>query len=69
MEPQHEQVLKDILSKNQSEFARWVGSLSEKEIDYVSWLMDKAIDVLDDLLLEQHGMVEAQQVLERIKNK
>ena len=69
MEPQHEQALKDILAKNSQEFVRWVAGLSEEEIDYVMWLLDKANDALDELLLEKFGMVEAQQVIQRIMEK
>jgi hypothetical protein len=69
MEPQHEQPLKDILSKSPHDFTRWVDSLSDKEIDYVVWLLDKAEDALDDLLFEQFGLVEAQYVIESIMRK
>jgi len=46
-----------------------VDSLSDKEIDYVVWLLDKAEDALDDLLFEQFGLVEAQYVIESIMRK
>lgn len=67
MEPQHERTLKDILSKSEEEFTKWVGGLSDKEIDYVSWLLEEAHDTLDEILLEQYGLVEAQRVLDKIK--
>jgi len=66
MEPQHEQTLKDILSKDAQQFVKWVDNLSEEEIDYVTWLLDKANDALDELLLEKFGLVEAHQVIEEI---
>jgi hypothetical protein len=69
MEPQHEQTLKDILAKDTRQFVKWVDTLSEKEIDYVMWLLDKANDALDELLLEKFGLVEAQQVIEEIMEK
>ena len=69
MEPQHEQALKDILAKNSQEFVRWVGNLSEAEIDYVAWLLDKADAALDELLFEKFGLVEAQEVIKRIMEK
>jgi hypothetical protein len=69
MEPQHEQALKDILSKNSHEFVRWVGNLSEEEIDYVAWLLNKADAALDELLFEKFGLVEAQYVITQIMEK
>lgn len=69
MEPQHQQTLKNILSKGEKDFTKWVGGLSDKEIDYVYWLLEKANDTLDEILLDQYGLVEANQVIDRIKRK
>ena len=69
MEPQHEQSLKLILQKNKAEFTRWVEGLSEEELLYVEWLMQKADDTLDELLLEKYDLVEANNVIKNIMNK
>ena len=69
MEPQHEQSLKHILQKNKAEFTRWVESLSEEELSYVEWLLQKADDTLDGLLLEKYDLVEANNVIKNIMNK
>ena len=69
MEPQHEQSLKNILRKNKAEFTRWLESLSEEELSYVEWLLQKADDTLDELLLEKYDLVEANNVIKNIMNK
>ena len=69
MEPQHEQSLKLILQKNKPEFTRWLESLSEEELSYVEWLLQKADDTLDELLLEKYDLVEANNVIKNIMNK
>ena len=69
MEPQHEQALKDILAKSPKDFIQWVGNLSEKEIDYALWLLDKADAALDELLFEKFGTAEADKVISQIKEK
>ena len=69
MEPQHEQSLKAILKKQEKEFVEWLGTLSDEEIGYVEWLLEKADDVLDELLLDQYGLVEANKILKEIMDK
>ena len=66
MEPQHEQTLKNILQKNKGEFSKWVDSLSDEELVYVEWLLEKADGILDEMLLEKTGLVEANNVLKNI---
>jgi len=46
-----------------------VESLSEEELSYVEWLLQKADDTLDDLLLEKYDLVEANNVIKNIMNK
>lgn len=69
MGPQHEQALKSILRKSEKEFRQWVGNLSEEELTYVEWLLDKADTVVDELLLDQHGLVEANVAIQKIIDK
>ena len=63
----HEKNLKSILRKSQEEFARWVEHLTDEELAYIEWLLEKAETTLDDILMEQSGLEEAQKIIEKVK--
>lgn len=65
--PHHEKNLKSILRKNQEEFARWVEHLTDEELAYVEWLLEKAENTLDDILMEQSGLEDAKKIIEKVK--
>jgi hypothetical protein len=69
MGPQHQRSLEHILKKTQAEFEHWVAGLSDKEIAYVEWLLEKADEALDELIFEEYGLTEAAQVITRIMEK
>jgi len=69
MGPQHQRSLELILRKTQAEFEQWVVSLSDEEIAYVEWLLEKADEALDELIFEEYGLTEATQVITRIMEK
>lgn len=61
----HEKNLKAILRKDQEEFAKWVECRADEELDYVEWLLEKTEDTLDVILIEQYGLDDARNILER----
>lgn len=63
----HEKNLKSILRKNQEEFSRWVEHLTDEELAYVEWLLEKAENTLDDILMEQSGLEDAKKIIEKVK--
>lgn len=63
----HEKNLKSILRKNQEEFSRWVEHLTDEELAYVEWLLEKAENTLDDILMEQSGFEDARKIIEKVK--
>lgn len=63
----HEKNLKSILRKNQEEFSRWVEHLTDEELAYVEWLLEKAENTLDDILIEQSGLQDAKKIIEKVK--
>lgn len=65
MEQQHEKNLKAILRKSTEDFKKWVESLSDEELTYVEWLLAKSEDTLDELLLDQSQLKDANEVLKR----
>lgn len=69
MEPQHEQSLKSILKKSEKEFAKWVDTLSDEELTYLEFLLEKADGALDEILLEQYGLAGAEVVIKKIMKK
>lgn len=69
MEQAHEKNLKVILRKSSEEFKKWVGSLSDEELTYVEWLLEKSEDVMDDILIKQSDLSEANRIISRIMNK
>ena len=64
----HEKNLKSILLKNQEEFSVWVEHLTDKELAYVEWLLEKAEKTLDDILMDQSNMEDANKIIENMKN-
>lgn len=64
----HEKNLKSILRKSQDEFENWVEHLTDKELAYVEWLLEKAEKTLDDILMDQSGLEDAKAIIEKIKN-
>lgn len=69
MEQAHEKNLKVILRKSSEDFKKWVGSLSDEELTYVEWLLEKSEDVMDEILLKQSNLNEANEVISYIMNK
>lgn len=65
MEQQHEKNLKAILRKSTEDFKKWVGSLTDEELTYVEWLLQRSEETLDDILIEQSQLKEANEVLEK----
>ena len=63
----HEKNLKTILRKDQQEFANWVEHLTDEELAYVEWLLEKAEDTLDTILMEQSGLEDAQKIIDKVK--
>lgn len=63
----HEKNLKSILRKSQEEFSRWVEHLTDEELAYVEWLLEKAETTLDDILMEQSGLEDAKKIIEKVK--
>lgn len=69
MEQEHEKNLKAILKKSQVDFQKWVESLSEEELTYVEWLLEKTDETLDEMLMKQSNLKEANDVIDRIMAK
>ena len=65
----HEKILKSILRKSPKEFRAWVGTLSDEELTYLEWLLDRADSTVDEILIDQSGLIEANNVLQSIMNK
>lgn len=64
----HEKTLKSILRKTPAEFEKWLESLSDEELTYIEWLLDKVDLMVDDILLEQSAMRDAKAVIEKISH-
>lgn len=67
MATQHQKNLKVILSMPQRELAAWLADLPDEEIDYVEWLIEEVEGALDDMVLENSGLLEAAEVIAEIK--
>ena len=65
----HEKTLKSILRKSPKEFRSWVVTLSDEELTYVEWLLDKADSTIDEILIEQSGLIEAKTTINQIMTK
>lgn len=66
MEQQHEKNLKAILRKSTEDFKKWVESLTDEELTYVEWLLEKSEETLDEILIEQSQLKEANEIIERL---
>ena len=69
MRTRHQKNLKVILSMEQEELAHWLARLPDDEIEYVEWLIEEVESALDNIVLEQSGLEDAQKVLEKFKKK
>jgi hypothetical protein len=65
---QHQKNLKVILSMEQLELAGWLADLPDEEIVYVEWLIDEVETALDNMVLENSGLLEAAEVIAEIKS-
>lgn len=65
MRTRHQKNLKVILSMEQEELASWLANLPDNEIEYVEWLIEEVETALDDILLDQTGLEDAQRVLQK----
>ncbi len=68
MEIRHQKNLKFVLSMEDEEFKQWVGNLPDDALDYLEWLVEETEYVLDDIVLEATGYVEAQEVIKKYTN-
>lgn len=67
MEAAHKHNLRAIMAMEETEFDRWVATLSEEKLSYVEWLIESAYEVLDEALLQQSGLQEAKEILTQVK--
>lgn len=65
---QHQKNLKVILSMEQMELAGWLANLPDEEIFYVEWLIEEVETALDDMVLENSGLLDAAEVIAEIKS-
>lgn len=63
----HQKNLKVILSMDQDELAVWLARLPDNEIKYVEWLLDEVETALDDIILMNTGLDEANSVIDEIR--
>lgn len=54
------------MAMEQEEFDRWVATLPEEKLSYVEWLVERAYSTLDETLLQQSGLKEAQEIIEKL---
>ena len=69
MEQEHEKNLRVILRKTDKDFKEWVESLTEEELTYVEWLLEKTDETLDEMLIKQSNLKEAISVIKKIMTK
>jgi len=69
VEQHHEKNLKAILRKTDEEFSKWVEHLTDEELTYVEWLLGQCENTLDEILIEQSGLSEANEILAKIMAK
>lgn len=69
MEYQHQKNLKVIFAMEEEEFARWVATLSNDGIDYVSWLVEEAEETLDEMMLYQSGLVDSRILIDYVNRQ
>ena len=69
MRTRHQKNLKVILSMEQRELANWLANLPEDEIEYVEWLVEEVEIALDNMIIDQHGLDQAEELLKRFTLK
>lgn len=69
MRTQHQKNLKVILSLEQKELAHWLANLPDDEIEYIEWLVDEVETALDNMILDQQGIGQAEELLKRFTLK
>lgn len=52
----------------QMELAGWLANLPDEEILYVEWLIEEVETALDDMVLENSGLLDAAEVIAEIKS-
>ena len=69
MRTRHQKNLKVILSMEQRELANWLANLPEDEIEYVEWLVEEVEIALDNMIIDQHGLDQAEELLKQFTLK
>jgi hypothetical protein len=53
----------------QRELANWLANLPEDEIEYVEWLVEEVEIALDNMIIDQHGLDQAEELLKQFTLK
>ena len=69
MRTRHQKNLKVILSMEQRELANWLANLPDDEIEYVVWLVEEVEIALDNMIIDQHGLDQAEELLNQFTLK
>lgn len=69
LETGHQKNLKFILSLGDEEFSQWVGTLPDKALDYLEWLIDEVEYELDEIAMEASQLKQAEEVVQRFTLK
>ena len=69
LETGHQKNLKFILSLGDDEFSEWVGTLPDKALDYLEWLIDEVEYELDEIAIEASELEQAQEVIQKFTIK
>jgi hypothetical protein len=53
----------------QRELANWLANLPDDEIEYVVWLVEEVEIALDNMIIDQHGLDQAEELLNQFTLK
>ena len=65
LETGHQKNLKFILSLSAEEFTEWVEGLPDPALDYLEWLIEEVEFLLDDIIMENSQLEDANQVIQK----
>jgi hypothetical protein len=49
----------------QQELAHWLAQLPDDEIEYVEWLLEEVDIALENIIIDQHGLNEAKEIIKK----
>lgn len=68
MESRDQNNLEFLLAMGTADLERWLVGVPEEYLNYIDWLLDKVETEIDTFILDDSGLRDANDVIEKVRN-